>query len=231
MEEHGIIYHAYYYEPKPSSKRVEVALPFAKILTGIAKGMAIGGAILILASFLPSVWYSLTASTEKASQILGQPVTQEGRTFEIVDKTYQPRFDPKLPLESRLKIPAIGVDTAIQEATADNYEEALKKGTWRVSDFGSPADRSFPTILTAHRYGYLAWSNTFRRKNSFYNLPKLNVGDTVEIYWKQRKYVYEIYAEDKGETISDYSGDLVLYTCEALNSSAKVFKYARLLEI
>jgi sortase (surface protein transpeptidase) len=232
MEGHGIIYHAYYYEPQPLSKRVRATSSLAKIVTGIAKGMAIGGILILLASYAPSVWYGLIqASPHATAEILAQPVAQSGQSFNVVDKTYQPRFDPKLPLESRLKIPSLGVDTIIQEATADNYEEALKKGTWRVSDFGSPADRSLPTILTAHRYGYLAWSNSFRRKNSFYNLPKLKVGDTVEIYWKQRKYVYEVYAQGEGEAISDYSADLILYTCETLNSPIRVFEYARLLEI
>lgn len=152
-------------------------------------------------------------------------------THTVQKDVYQPKFDPKLPLESKLKINSIGVDTSLTEATLPNYEEALEKGVWRVSDFGSPADRTKPTILVAHRYGYLAWTNIFRKKNSFYNLPKLEVGDTVEITWKQRNYVYEVYAESKGEEIADYQANLILYTCENLNSPIRIFKYARLLEI
>ena len=57
------------------------------------------------------------------------------------------------------------------------------------------------------------------------------MGDTVEIIWKQRKYVYEIYKEEEGEEISDYTADLILYTCESLKSPIRIFRYARLLEI
>jgi len=91
--------------------------------------------------------------------------------------------------------------------------------------------RTKPTILAAHRFGYLAWSIPYRLKNSFYNLPKLKVGDLVEIDWGQRRYVYEVYAEGKGEEITDYTADLILYTCEAMNSSVRIFRYARLLRI
>ena len=66
-----------------------------------------------------------------------------------------------------------------------------------MPDFGTPLDRTKPVILAAHRFGYLAWTNLYRRKNSFYNLPKLKEGDLVEITYKQRKYTYEIYAESR----------------------------------
>jgi hypothetical protein len=59
----------------------------------------------------------------------------------------------------------------------------------------------------------------------------VKVGDTVEMNWRQRRYIYEVYAEEKGEEITDYDADLILYTCESLNSSVRIVKYARLLEI
>jgi sortase (surface protein transpeptidase) len=205
----------------------------SEFLLEVSKVMVFFGIVLLVISFAPSVWYFVkSAEIEKISQILARPISEAKLKPEtIVSKTYEPRFDPKLPLESRLKVQSIGVDTEIHEATLENLENALKKGVWRVSDFGTPADRQKPTILAAHRFGYLAWSNLYRRKNSFYNLPKLKVGQTVEITWKQRKYVYEVYGESKGEEISDYSANLILYTCEALNSPVRIFKYARLLEI
>ena len=229
-----VIYHTYSsVTPEPLPKKQEVDNRLAKILAKAALVSAILGIILLLISYAPSVWFWATKNiSEQVTQLLAKPVVRSGSAFETAKKDdWQPSFDPKLPTESRLVIASIGVDTPIQEATADNLDAVLKKGPWRVSDFGTPADRSYPTILAAHRYGYLAWSNAFRRKNSFYNLPKLKVGDTVEIIWKQRKYVYAVYAEDKGEVVSDYNGDLILYTCESLNSSERVFKYARLLKI
>lgn len=229
-----VIYHTYSsVTPKPLPKKQEVDGRLAKILAKAALVSAILGIILLVISYAPSVWFWANKNiSDQISKILAEPVVKSGSAFETAKtEDWQPSFDPKLPTESRLVITSIGVDTPIQEGVADNLNAILKKGPWRVSDFGTPADRSYPTILAAHRYGYLAWSNTFRRKNSFYNLPKLKVGDTVEIIWKQRKYVYAVYAEDKGEMISDYNGDLILYTCESLNSPERIFKYARLLKI
>lgn len=198
-----------------------------------AKLTAILGIIFLLISFLPAVWYNIVSGgAQKISQALVKPqIKNDTLKFQEKKINYQPQIDNSLSFESKLKIPSIRVDTKLHEAVLDNYESALKLGVWRVSDFGTPYDRSKPTILAAHRYGYLAWSNYYRRINSFYNLPKLKVGDIVEIDWQQRKYVYSVYAESKGEEITDYSADLILYTCETLNSPIRMLKYARLLEI
>jgi sortase (surface protein transpeptidase) len=206
----------------------------SKSFNKLAKIFAIIGVSLIISAYLPSFWYWLkTNGKDTVSGFLLQTITKLQPVVEVREpvEIYQPRYDPKLPGENRLKIAAIGVSTPIYEATLDNYEKALKKGVWRIADFGSPFSRAKPTILAAHRYGYLAWSIPYRLKNSFYNLPKLKVGETVEIIWRQRKYTYEIYAESKGEEVEDYSASLILYTCESLNSPARIFKYARLLEI
>lgn len=216
-----IIYHVYNSSAVPLPVRPVVA---GKILS-LAKILAVVGIILIIISYLPSL-LSLANFQLTQREVENLTVTQKE-----VKSRYQPKYDPKLHKANHLTIAAIGVDTNIQEATRLNYEEALKKGVWRVSDFGSPNENGTPVILAAHRFGYLAWTNIFRRKNSFFNLPKLKVGDTVEVVYQQRKYIYEVYAEAKGEEISDYSADLILYTCETLNGPERIFKYARLLEV
>lgn len=206
-----------------------------RILYKAAKTFAVLGVVFLILSFAPSVWYSLSTKVDDFSKAI--LVTVKGKEDGVNEEPkaqvpdWQPGIDPKLPRETTLVIPSIKVATTVNEATYENYEEALKKGVWRVPDFGTPADRSKPTIMAAHRFGYLAWSNLYRRLNSFYNLPKLKVGDTVEIYYKQRKYVYEVYTESRGEEIEDYGANLILYTCETLNSKVRIFKYARLLKI
>jgi len=192
------------------------------------------GFLILLLSFVPAIVYK-TVYGKNISQVLRMPVTNFDLVMEETgDKpkdVYQPPQDPNLSLENKLIIKAIGVDTQINEAEANDYEQALRKGVWRVPDFGTPFQRTLPTILTAHRFGYIFWSNLFRHTNSFYNLPKLKTGDTVEIDWKQRKYIYEIYSESTGEEITDYTADLILYTCRDLNSNVRIFKYGRLLKI
>lgn len=197
----------------------------------LAKISFILALIVFLVAFGPSIFYTIKGS-EKLGEIIGRKVTNSVPTpLNPVQEAYQPAFDPTLPKEARITISSIGVDSEIFEGSYDNLEEILKKGIWRVSDFGTPFNRDNPTILAAHRFGYLAWSNIFRRKSSFFNLPKIENGDTVEIVWRQRKYVYEIYKTSKGERAEDYSADLILYTCEDMGSEQRIFKYARLLKI
>lgn len=208
-----IIYEAYQASTFTSSY-------LAKILSKLAIASATLGIGLFIYSYFPRTWFS-TDSVVKSNIV-----------FETANiDQWQPIFDPILPQDPKLIIPAIGVETNIGEGMADNLEIVLRQGPWRIFNFGTPAERQYPTIIVAHRYGYLAWSNTFRRKNSFFNLPKLKAGDIVEIVWKQRRYVYGVYAEGKGKEIADYSADLILYTCETLDGSVRIFKYAKLLKV
>lgn len=206
-----------------------------KRILRVTKLFTILGVIFLVLSFAPSIWYSLTTSVDDySSAILAtvsgkSEVEKERPVVQLTD--WQPAFNSSLTRETMLKIPEIGVDTVVTEKTYENYEDALKLGVWRVPDFGTPKDRSKPVILAAHRFGYLAWTNTYRRNHSFYNLPKLNKGDLIEVTYKQRKYTYEVYGESRGMEIEDYSANLILYTCETLNSKIRIFKYARLLQV
>ena len=173
----------------------------------------------------------VSGGPEQNAKLLGSTVTDNSPTKTTKKDNYQPSFNPLLPKENRLKIVSIGISTAINEQPLSTYENALRIGVWRVPDFGTPADRNKPMILAAHRFGYLKWTVAYRLTNSFYSLPRLKIGDVAEVDWQQRKYTYAIYGEDKGAAPTDYSADLILYTCEALNSPVRIFKYGRLLEI
>ena len=136
-----------------------------------------------------------------------------------------PLFDPTLPEDNGLIIDEIKVRGQIHEG--DDWQDILKTGIWRVPSFGTPEDNQMPIILAAHRWGYVTWTASFRTLNSFYNLPKLDIGDQIEIVWNQRKYIYEIYKSETGDKITDYSANLILYTCELWNSPARIFKYLK----
>lgn len=154
-------------------------------------------------------------------------VVQEEPVAEVVPVANPlPAFDPTLPEGTWILIPSIGVETQLQ-ATLDS-NEALNQGAWLVPDFGRPDDSSIPMIAAAHRFGWdWWWQSDFGRKNSFYSLPNLKQGDTVEVIYGQRKYVYRIYSEViEGTEITDYQADLILYTCKFLNSPERFFVYA-----
>lgn len=188
----------------------------------LAKILGIAGILILAVYFTPSI-LALANFKLSGSEVSTLTEASEGATGRAL-----PSFDPTLPKTNRLMIPSVGVNTDIEEATYDNYESALKKGVWRVSNFGEPDEKGSPIILAAHRFGYLAWTNTFRHKSSFYNLPKVKEGDVVTIDWQQRKYSFGVYKVETGTAISDYSADVILYTCESLSGEERIFVYAKL---
>ena len=210
----------------------------ADITLSLAKVFALLGMTFLVIAYAPSVWYQIKPEKLDISKLLADIATNPNKSKfaeaakEIDTKSvYQPRRNPNLTRENTLTIASAGIQTKIWESSMDDYEEALTKGVWMVPDFGTPQKRNYPTIMAAHRFGYLKWSIPYRLKNSFYSLPKVKLGDNIEIIWDQRMYHYEVYKEGKGEEIEDYSADLILYTCEDLTSPVRIFKYARLLEI
>lgn len=218
---------------KPGRRTFWLARPstMSVVLTGLAVGLVILGLIAAGVPVVPMVWYSLKpSSTSDMARILNEPVIGQAEAVTKEVDNWQPALDETLPKKGWVSIPEIGLKSEIIEETQENYEAALRQGVWRVPGFGTPLNRELPTILVAHRFGYLKWTNQYRRLHSFYNLPKLEVLEKVYISWGQREYVYEIYAGDEGTQISDYSADLILYTCQYLESDQRIFKYGRLVK-
>lgn len=192
-------------------------------LTGILWVLAFVSAIIPV---LPHVAYRLSPQTPIAlAKTLGS-TTDPKQAPSLADpiKTNLPPKNPDLPKENRLVIPHIGVDGVIHEGT--DWENILKDGIWRVPEFADP-ESGKPVILAAHRWGYVSWTNSFRRLNSFYNLPKLQNGDEIQIVWNQRSFTYKVYDSQTGTQITDYSADLILYTCQLWDSPVRVFRYAK----
>lgn len=122
------------------------------------------------------------------------------------------------PIDNRLVIPKIGVDTQIVEGKT---ETTLYQGVWRVPS-GSTPDQGSNTILTGHRFQYRPPNNT-----TFYLLDKLTAGDEVIVFWNQKKHEYRV-TETKVVANNDFSIQagtsdtrLTLYTCTPLFSTTK----------
>lgn len=213
----------------------------ALIFAGMA--LALWGIFALFSSY-PVGLYLYYTVRPATSELLGKALSETSQKITKESKNQNTKVEPEviaevsrdvsLPEGHYLSIPQIGVDTVIWEGERDNYDKALKKGVWRVSDFGTP-DRSLdfardkPMILAAHRFGYLEWTQEYRLKNSFYDLPKLKEGDEIEIMWNQHRYRYRVSKIEEGTEITDYSSDLILYTCKFLVSPVRIFVYARLI--
>jgi sortase (surface protein transpeptidase) len=208
-------------------------------------------AILLMAAavgatvFLPDIYYAVADADiiehqpREADSVVGgvyaagPEATRQQLDPANIDerqKRYLPPKNEYLPEGEWVVIPRIGVYT--QRRVTQDPDEALQEGVWQVPDFGEAGDLSKPMILAAHRFGFTWWWNSdYWEYHSFYNLPELEAGDRVEIISDQRRYVYEIYKAEEGDEITDYSADLILYTCKFLNSPVRHVRYARLLPV
>jgi LPXTG-site transpeptidase (sortase) family protein len=213
-----------------------------KLFTKISKIYTYLGFLLLFISIIfiaiptfPYIWYKINPNaTQEEIAILTDTVVEDANLPDIepveeeivVEEPKLPPLDLTLPEGYYIDIPTISVLSPI--SNNPNYDEALKKGSWIVPEYGNPENSSLPIIIAAHRFGYQYWSREERERISFFNLPKTNPGEDLYIYWNQRKYTYKIYKTSESTYITDYEADLILYTCKYLNSPVRIFRYANL---
>lgn len=175
-------------------------------------------------------WVGSFTVTPIAGQSAVEPQpSQETPTPTPTQAAYEPPYNPDLPDGNWLVIPRIGTRAELHQGSDSATE--LQKGLWQVPDFGTAGSRDLPMIVAGHRYGWDWWWKTdYWKYHSFYLLPELEVGDRVEVISDHRKWIYEVYAGEEGTEITDYSADLILYTCKDLSSPIRFFKYARLVD-
>ncbi len=184
-------------------------------------------ACLVIGSLvIPELSSRLFSDTQEGVFVQAGEQHVEPSTAQVKKPIERP-VDATLPQGTWIRIPSIGVNT--QARPLQNADEALAEGAWMVPDFGRPGDETQPTIMAAHRYGWKWWwQSDYWKLNSFYLLTETKPGDTIEVVSDQKKYIYEIYASGEGEEITDYSADLILYTCKFMNSPIRYFRYAKL---
>jgi hypothetical protein len=218
---------------KPEKKRrSSFKLPFTFSSTKLAQ-LVVVISILVAGFFYgPALFYRFFPAEQLAlvPQEVASPI---GGSYQAgtsaTTHAYTPKQDATLPDGEWLIIPRIGVRTQLQET--DEAEKALEKGVWQVPGYGQPGDITQPMILAAHRYGFKAWwRSDYWKYHSFYLLPDLEPGDRIEVIADKRKWIYEVYAGEENTLITDYTADLILYTCKYLNSPVRHVRYARLVD-
>lgn len=215
------------------AKLTKLVLP--RLLNFIGVGLTTVALVMAVVMFVPDLYYRFFPADIQpiAANSEGTPLGgdfADGSQGRDNNQPVLPPQNPALPSGDWIVIPRIGVRTKLQ--ATEKAEEALAEGAWRAPDYGKPGDASLPIIVAGHRFGWQWWwQSDYWKYNSFYQLPELEPGDLVEIISDQRKWVYEVYAGEQGEKITDYEADLILYTCKFLNSPVRHFRYARLVDL
>ncbi|MFW5702639.1 MAG: sortase [Candidatus Dojkabacteria bacterium] len=218
--------------------------PLVKILKRILATYKIGGSLLVMLAFLilfsnstPNLWYRVNADAVNndadtlagavsiaptLSKVTEIPLDSNGQAAisEFATAKELPSKNPDLPEGLHIVIPKIGVQTKVHQGS-DAYAE-LDKGVWMPPEFRGPHETEAPMIMAAHRFGYISWSNEFRRTNSFYNLPKLEDGDEIIIISDQREFRYKVVAKYEAEKTIRLNHDLTLYTCKFFDNDTRI---------
>ncbi len=130
-----------------------------------------------------------------------------------------------------LYIPSIDLATSIQEL---EKLEDLHFGSWRRPNTSNP-ELGGNTVIVAHRYT----DKGGRAENTFYNLPKVEIGEYIYTFWNNKKYTYKVYdikvVESNDETVeksTTTANILTLYTCTPLWSSThRYVVYSKLISV
>jgi sortase (surface protein transpeptidase) len=186
---------------------------------------------LLIVNFSPNLWYYIDGGAVSADTKTLVGTVEAEKLVSTVKTSAQnysaakalPPVDTSLPKEMTLIIPSIGVNAKIH--LGKDGEKELEKGVWQPPSLGNPLSNN-PMLLASHRYGYLSWSNDFRTKNSFYNLPRLNPGDEIIIAYQQRAFKYKITKKYEDDKIIAPNTDMVLYTCKFFRSSERIIVLA-----
>lgn len=214
-------------------KQAGVAAAISKKIALVLLTICIIGGVISAVFFLPQVYYRVfpaqVVATEAATPgtVLGGEFQKP--TAETQGRQYVPPVDDNLPDGDWIIIPQIGVRT--QFKSTEDPNDALVEGAWLSPEYGRPGDVGVPIIIAAHRFGWQWWwQSDYGKYHSFYYLPDTTPGTQVEIISNKQKWVYEIYAGEESDGISDYSADLILYTCKHISSPIRYVRYARLID-
>lgn len=118
-----------------------------------------------------------------------------------------------------LIIPKIYLTTPIQEL--DRIED-LHTGSWLRPNTSTP-EKGGNTVIVGHRYTSIGGYT----ENTFYHLPKLEIGDRVYADWNNHRYEYEVYSikvvspDDEEVEAPSAQNILTLYTCTPLWTSTE----------
>jgi sortase A len=127
-----------------------------------------------------------------------------------------PAVQPPTVTGNRVVIPKIGVDITISEGTV--AKTALNAGAWRIPNTSKPGVGN--TVLAAHRYLHKP-----PRKDTFFNLDKMAVGDEFQVHWNGQPKNYavtevRIVNPDQLEILNNTDHEqITLMTCTPLYTS------------
>jgi LPXTG-site transpeptidase (sortase) family protein len=187
--------------PKLPRPKLDLTLTKAsfRVIASACTIAFVAGGVLVAYPLYPAVQYEI-------SKTVGAPANQ------VAAAPNEPIAESNV-----LKIPKIGLETPILEAPTLKILDT-KEGVWHQR--GSLTNNF---VLAGHRWRYLP-PNT----STFYNLDKLEQGDTIIIDWFKHRYIYvvtekKVVSQEEDELLAPTgSRQLTLYTCNDRKEKERV---------
>lgn len=141
---------------------------------------------------------------QKLEKVTAKPRNHAFRNEELKPRNQAAQVfkDMKIyPSDNRLYIPRINKNVPLvsvpQHQNWNQLEKNIQKGLQNgvVVHPVSHAPGNYGNFFLTGHSSYYAWDNG-RFKDVFALLHEVKVGDTVEVYWEGKKYVYKIKAEE-----------------------------------
>lgn len=115
---------------------------------------------------------------------------------------------------------SILIESIKVHAEIGENEGFLRFGGW-VQNLNS---EDLPLVISIHRFGFQFLHPDFDIHKTLYHVDKLNIGDSLVLFWEGERYEYfvsEIYEGYNNNPIGD--NQILLYTCKYWNSDKRVF--------
>ena len=151
---------------------------------------------ILIMPFFPSLLFWINQKSQTPPVIISQVSAQAAEK-------------PAPPTENRLVIPSILLDEQVFEGPTI---ATLHKGVWRRPNTSTPNIKG-NTVMAGHVFTYSD------PQGVFYNLNKVNPGDSIAVYWEGSEYLYTVQSKQEVpntavqvEAPTDDSR-LTLYTC------------------
>lgn len=181
---------------------------------------------IIVAPFLPKLASpNIPSSSLQKSEVSAKIDTNTPvdaivlNSIENKKKERPPADKNNADLNFNITIPSLNLNSKLFTSTSS---KDLNKGIWHRSSSGNPLSGG-NMVITAHRFLYTGNNNTF------YNLPNINLDDTIVITWEGKQYDYKVtnlfeVTPDAVEIEAPTEDHiLTLYTCTPLWTSDKRF--------
>jgi sortase A len=131
---------------------------------------------VVLAPFIPGIIYDLDSHTHREQQLNNEIKNSHSKSSNSSSVATQP---------NHVVIPSMLLDQPLLEGPVSQTYQILAKGVWRYP-LGSTPNKGGNTVLIGHRFTYT------NPEGVFYFMNKVNLGDTIAIFWDNHLYTYSV---------------------------------------